>query len=274
MVNSNRDTDCRIFAKRIRTHALHMTHLAQASHIGTSLSIADILSVLYQDILRVNPIKPDWPERDRLILSKGHGCAALYATLSIKGFFPDEWLEKYCQNGAHLAGHITHRGVPGVEISTGSLGHGLPIGCGISLAGKYDKSSYRTFVLMSDGECDEGSTWEAALFAPQHKLDNLIVVLDYNKIQSMGPIKEILNLEPLAGKWQTFGWSVKEVNGHNYGQIRDALSIIPFEKNKPSCLIAHTIKGKGVSFMENQVAWHYKSPDDKQLQKALEDLES
>lgn len=259
-------------ATKIRAHVLYMTHRANASHVGTCLSMADILAVLYGGILQVNPIRPNWPDRDRFILSKGHGCAALYAVLAERGFFPKEWLETYCQDGGKLPGHITSHGIPGVEVSTGSLGHGLSIGCGMALAGKHDGRPYRVFVLLSDGECDEGSTWEAALFAPHHHLDNLIAIIDYNKIQSFGTVKEALDLEPLVGKWRAFGWAVQEIDGHNLEEIGDALLKVPFESRRPSCIIAHTIKGKGVSFMENQLAWHYKSPNAEQLRQALAGL--
>lgn len=264
--------DYKTLATQIRAHVLRMTHRANASHVGTSLSTADLLAVLYGAVLRVDPARPDWAERDRFILSKGHGCAALYAVLAEQGFFPKGWLETYCQDGLHLAGHITHHGVPGVEVSTGSLGHGLPIGCGMALASKRDGRSYRVLVLLSDGDCDEGSTWEAALFAPHHRLDNLVAIVDYNKIQSLGMVKDILDLEPLAAKWQAFGWAVREIDGHNLKQIQDTLQRVPFESERPSCIIAHTVKGKGVSFMENQVAWHYKSPNAEQLGQALEEL--
>ncbi len=261
-----------ILARAIRTHALHMTHRANASHVGTCLSAADVLAVLYGGILRVDSARPDWADRDRFILSKGHGAAAVYAVLAESGFFPKEWLETYCQDGGKLPGHITSHGIPGVEVSTGSLGHGLPIGCGIALAGKRDGHPYRIFVLLSDGECDEGSTWEAALFAPHHCLDNLIAIVDYNKLQAFGAVKEVLNLEPLADKWRAFSWAVREIDGHNYNHIENAMKDVPFEPNQPSCIIAHTIKGKGVSFMENQLAWHYKSPNDEQLRQALAEL--
>jgi len=249
-----------------------MVHRAQSSHIGTSLSAADLLAVLYARVLRIDPSQPDWPDRDRFILSKGHGCAAVYAVLAERGFFPKEWLDTYYQDGSHLAGHITHYGVPGVEASTGSLGHGLSIGCGIALAGKRDGCSYRVFVLLSDGECDEGSTWEAALFAPHHRLDNLVAIVDYNKIQSFGTVKEVLDLDPLASKWQAFGWATREIDGHDFVQIENALLSVPFETGRPSCIIAHTVKGKGVSFMEGQLAWHYKAPNDEQLRQALAEL--
>lgn len=259
-------------AQQIRVESLKMVHRANASHIGGTLSMADLLAVLYTKILRINPEEPDWKNRDRFILSKGHGTAAVYAVLAKCGFFPKEWLDTYCQNGSKLAGHITSHGVPGVEVSTGSLGHGLPIGCGMALTGKREGKPYRVFVMLSDGELDEGSNWEAILFAPQHCLDNLIAIVDYNKIQAFGNVKEVLDLDPLADKWRAFRWAVREIDGHDYEQTEDALSSVPFELGKPSVIIAHTVKGKGISFMENQLAWHYKSPNDEQLAQALAEL--
>ncbi len=261
------------FSKMIRAHVLRMVHRSNSSHVGSSLSIADLLAVLYSGVLRVDPSKPDWPDRDRFILSKGHAAAAIYAALAECGFFPREWLDEYCEDGSKLAGHVTHHGVPGIEVSTGSLGHGLPIGCGMALVGKREHKSYRIFVLLSDGECDEGSNWEAALFAPQHHLDNLTVIIDYNKIQSFGTVKEVLDLEPFVDKWKSFRWAVREVDGHHCRKIEQLLRAVPFEPKKPSCIIAHTVKGKGVSFMENQLAWHYKSPNADQLKLALSELE-
>ena len=259
-------------ARKIRVDVLRMTHKAGASHAGTSLSIADVLAVLYGSVLRIQATEPEWPDRDRLVVSKGHSAAAVYAVLAQSGFYPRTWLDTFCQDGSRLAGHVT-RGVPGVEASTGSLGHGLAIGCGMAIGAKRSRRRYRVFVLMSDGECDEGSTWEAALFAPHHKLDNLVAIVDYNKIQSLGSVKEVLDLEPLAEKWRAFGWSVQEVDGHDHEQLLEALGRAPLAKGRPSCIIAHTVKGKGVSFMEHQLAWHYKSPDAEQLRKALQELE-
>lgn len=258
-------------AKSIRVHALTMVHKANASHIGSCLSIADILAVLYSKILRIDLSNLAWPERDRFILSKGHAAAILYAVLAEKGFFPKEWLDAYCQDGSKLTGHISHY-VPGVEVSTGSLGHGLPIGCGMALAGKRDGRPYRVFVLLSDGELDEGSTWESILFASHHRLDNLVAIVDYNKIQSFGTVKEVLDLEPLAEKWRAFKWSAREIDGHNCNQIEEALTGVPFEQGKPSVIIAHTIKGKGVSFMENKLEWHYKAPNLEELKQAIKEL--
>lgn len=259
-------------ARKLRQHIVRMTHMAGASHVGSSLSVVELLTVLYTRILRVDPRWPDWPDRDRFILSKGHGCAAYYAVLAETGFFPVEWLETFYQDGSRLAGHATHTYVPGIEISTGSLGHGLSVATGMALAAKRDGSPWRVFCLLSDGECDEGSTWEPILFAPQHKLDNLIAIVDYNKIQSLGTVNEVIDLEPFAAKWQAFGWSVREVDGHNLKEIEDALRQVPYEVGRPSCLIAHTVKGKGISFMENTLLWHYRTPQGDEYRAALREL--
>jgi transketolase len=264
----------RKLAWRIRYHTLWMTHRAKSSHIGSNYSMAELLAVLYGKILRVNPADPDWPDRDRFILSKGHACAALYAVLAECGFFPLEWLDTFCQNGSRLVGHATHTYVPGVEVSTGSLGHGLSLATGMALAAKRDGKQYRVFALLSDGECDEGSTWEAALFASHHGLDNLVALVDYNKIYSMGFVKEVVDLEPFAAKWRSFGWAVREIDGHNLAEIEAPLSQVPYESARPSCLIAHTIKGKGVSFMENDVLWHFRSPQGEEFEAALTELEA
>jgi transketolase len=249
-----------------------MIHRAKSSHIGSAFSMAELLAVLYSQILRVDPSDPQCPERDRFILSKGHACAALYAVLAERGFFPADWLDDFYRDGSRLLGHASHSSVPGVEVSTGSLGHGLAIACGMALAARRDGQAYRVFVLLSDGECDEGSTWEAALFAPHHRLDNLIVIVDYNKIQSLGSVKEVLDLEPLVAKWEAFGWAAREIDGHDVRQIEQTLSRAPFEQGKPSCVIAHTVKGKGVSFMENKLLWHYRTPDAEEMARALAEL--
>ncbi|MGA9874759.1 MAG: transketolase [Solirubrobacteraceae bacterium] len=260
-----------IFAQQIRAEAIKMVTAAKASHIGGALSMSDLLAVLYGEILRVHPTELAWPERDRFILSKGHGCASLYATLALRGFFPLEELQTYGQDGSRLMAHVSHK-IPGVEFSTGSLGHGLGFACGKALAAKRRKKNWRAFVMLSDGELDEGSNWEAILFAPHHKLDNLVAVVDYNKIQSLGSVKEVLDLHPLAEKFRAFGWAVKEIDGHNHDAIRSALQTLPFEPSQPSCLIAHTVKGKGVDYMENKLLWHYRTPDAGQLKQALEQL--
>lgn len=261
-------------AKNIRAHALRMVHAAKASHIGTCLSMADILAVLYADVLRVWPEDAKNPARDRFILSKGHGTAIYYAVLAERGFFPVAQLDTYCKDGSRLTGHVNHAGVPGVEVSTGSLGHGLGLACGMAIGLRADKSEARVFALLSDGECDEGSIWEAALFAPFHKLDNLVCIVDYNKIQSFGSVKEVLDLEPFADKWRAFGWEVVEVGGHDHAALKHALAALPAKTGKPTLVLAHTVKGKGVSFMEGQLKWHYKSPDAQELAQALAEVEA
>jgi transketolase len=259
-------------ARRIRVHCVQMTARANASHVGSALSAADLLAVLYGRILRFDPARPDWPERDRFILSKGHGCTALYAVLAEAGYFPVDRLEAFCEDGSPLLGHATHKDMPGVEVSTGSLGHGLPLATGMALAGQRDGKAYRVFCLVSDGECDEGSTWEPALFAPHHRLDNLVTIVDYNKIQSLGRVEDVIDLAPLAEKWRAFGWSTEELDGHDLAGIEAALRRVPFESGKPSCIVAHTVKGKGVSYMEDKLLWHYRAPLNELLDEALTEL--
>jgi len=260
-------------AKRIRIHALNMTSRGGSSHIGSALSMADILAVLYGSVLRVEPGDPKNSDRDRFVLSKGHAGAAVYAALAESGFFPVEKLETHYQDGSDLSGHVSHKGIPGVELSTGSLGHGLSVGVGMAYVGNLHNADHRVFVLLSDGECDEGSNWEAIMFAAHHRLDNLVAIVDYNKIQSLAPVSETLQLEPFADKWISFGWSVVEVDGHNHDELRAALSGVPSEPQKPTCVIAHTTKGKGVSFMENTVLWHYRTAKGKEFDAALKELE-
>jgi transketolase len=263
--------ETRAFAAQIRSEAVRMVHRAKASHIGGALSLADIVAVLYSDVLNVRPSEPSWPDRDRVILSKGHNCTAVYAALALRGFFPIAELSTYGADGSRLMAHISHK-VPGVEFSTGSLGHGLPFGCGKALAAKRRGEKWRTFVLLSDGELDEGSNWEAALFAPQHRLDNLVAIVDYNKIQSLGSVADIIDLHPLAEKFRAFRWQVREIDGHDHLALREALASAPWEIGKPCCVIAHTTKGKGVDFMEGNLQWHYSSPSDGQLHSALTQL--
>lgn len=260
------------FAKRIRLHALRMTSLGGSSHIGSIFSMTDLVAVLYGAILRVDPQNPKWPERDRFILSKGHAGAGVYAALAEKGFFDVKTLDMHYQDGSILSGHISHKGVPGVEFSTGSLGHGLSVGVGMAYGAKLDQQQHKVFVLMSDGECDEGSNWEAILFAAHHGLDNLVAIVDYNKLQSIGPVSETLALEPFADKWRSFGWSVREIDGHDHAEINEALANLPLDVGKPHCVIAHTTKGKGVSFMENSVLWHYRTARGEEYAAALKEL--
>jgi len=260
-------------ARRIRIHALRMTSAGGSSHIGACLSIADMLAVLYGTWLRVRPQEPNWPERDRFILSKGHAGAAVYAALAEAGFFPAEKLATHYQDGSDLSGHVSHAGVPGVECSTGSLGHGLGIAAGIAYGLRLDGGDQRVVTLLSDGECDEGSIWEAALFAGHHRLSRLVALIDYNKIQSLAPVSETLELEPFADKWRAFGWAVQELDGHDHAAVHDALDCADREQELPSCLICHTTKGKGVSFMEGRVLWHYRSAQDEEFAAALAELE-
>ena len=259
-------------ATRIRVHCLKMVHGGKSGHIGSMLSIADLLAVLYEKILRVDPANPKWSERDRFILSKGHAGGAVYAVLAEKGFFPREWLNTYYEDDGKLSGHVSHH-VPGVEFSTGSLGHGLPVANGMALVAKHRQAKYRIFCLISDGDCNEGSTWEAIMFAAQHKFDNLVAIMDYNRIQALGHVGDVIEMEPLAKKIEAFGWAVKEIDGHDYTQIESTLSNFPFEKDKPSFVIARTTKGKGISWMENTVRSHYWVVDDDELTKALAGLE-
>jgi transketolase len=252
-----------------------MTNRGGSSHIGAALSIADLLAVLYGGgILRVQPHAPLCQGRDRFILSKGHGGAAVYATLAECGFFPVEKLQSHYQDGSDLSGHVSHKGIPGVELSTGSLGHGLGVGSGMAFALKRRDQFQRVFVLLSDGECDEGSNWEAVLFAAHHRLDNLVVIIDYNKIQSLAPVAETIALEPFAEKWRAFNWAVREVDGHDHDALKLVLSDLPFVPGRPSVLIAHTTKGKGVSFMENTVLWHYRVARGTEFEGALRELKS
>ena len=264
--------DASLLAKRIRTHALRMTSRGGSSHIGAVFSMADIVATLYSGVLRVDPTKPRLPERDRFILSKGHAGAGVYAALAERGFFPLEQLETHYQNGSKLSGHVSHKGIPGVELSTGSLGHGLSVGAGMAYGGKLDEATHRVVVLLSDGECDEGSNWEAVLFAAHQRLDNLIVIIDYNKIQSLKPVAETIALEPFADKWRAFGWAVEEVDGHNYVDLARVLGRVPTTPGHPTCVIAHTTKGKGVSFMENSVLWHYRTARGEEYDAALAEL--
>ena len=264
-------TDADLLARAARCHALRMVAAVGASHIGTCLSMADLLGVLYAEILSVDPADPADPDRDRFILSKGHGTAILYAVLAERGFFPVARLADYCRDGSPLTGHANHH-VPGVELSTGSLGHGLPVGCGLALAAKRVGRRYRTYVLASDGELDEGSNWEAALFAGHHQLDNLVLVVDHNKIQSFGAVKDVLDLDPLADKFRAFRWHVIETDGHDTPAVAAAFAAAAATPGRPTVVIAHTVKGKGVGFMEGRLAWHYRSPDPAQLAAALTEL--
>ena len=256
--------------KSIRRDVAKMMHKSYSSHIGGCYSVTEILVALYFEILNIDPKNPKKDDRDILLLSKAHSSPALYAVLSKKGFFPKEILDTYYQDGGKLPGHLDKEAVPGIEFSFGSLGHGLSVGAGMALANKRMNNPGRVFVILGDGECNEGSVWEAAMFAPHHKLSNLTAVIDYNKIQSFGATNEVINQEPIFDKWKSFGWKVLEINGHDHDELIDAFNS-PHE-NLPKLIIANTVKGKGVSFMENSLDWHYKSPNDEQLELALKEL--
>lgn len=257
----------------LRKTIVQVLKASRRGHLGSAFSLVEILRVLYDDVLRYNPKNPRWSYRDRCILSKGHGCLALYVILAEKGFFPRSELWRFCQTGGILGGHPEHT-VPGVEVSTGSLGHGLSIGIGFALNARHEKADYRTFVVIGDGECNEGSIWEAAMCAGKHNLSNLTIIVDYNKQQSYGSTFQIQNLEPFVGKWKSFGLAVAEVDGHNVDILRQVFSNLPLEPDKPSVLICHTIKGKGIEFAENDLTWHHRSRlTDKEIQSLLTSLE-
>lgn len=255
-------------AQQIRRDCVRMTTGGQSGHIGSMLSEADILAVLYDGILNVDPKDPEMPDRDRFLLSKGHAGAGVYAALSAKGFFPREWLWTYYQDNGKLSGHVSHK-VPGVEFSTGSLGHGLPVAVGMALAAKHEGSKRKIYCMISDGDSDEGSTWEAFMFAGQHKLDNLCVIVDYNRIQALGFSKDIIDLESYAEKLRLFRWAVHETDGHCIEGLYNELSAFPYEEGKPSMLICRTVKGKGIPYMENTVASHYKYVPEEKLEEVL-----
>lgn len=249
-------------AWRIRRHGIEMTHISHGSHIGSILSVADIVAVLYNDIANIDPKNPKMQDRDRIILSKGHAGAAIYAALAEKKFFSIEELKTHYSDGSKLSGHVSHKGVPGVEFSTGSLGHGLSAAAGMAYAAKKDNRNYKVFVICGDGECDEGSIWEAALVANHYKLDNLIAIIDHNKMQSLDFCEKTISLSPFKDKWKAFGWNVMDINGHNHTELRNAFTEAMVNIDKPTVIIANTIKGKGISFMENEVLWHYRFPHD------------
>ena len=256
-------------AKKIRLAIVEMNARSKASHSGTALSTVDILTVLYFKILNVDPMNPQNEMRDKFILSKGHGSSALYATLAERGFFNKSLLEGFYLNGGSLPGHLDKEAVPGVEVSSGSLGHGLSLGIGMAIANKVDRRDSKVYIMCGDGELNEGSMWEAIMFAPHYRLDNLTLIVDYNKLQGYGVTNEVINLESLQDKFIAFNWDVVNINGHDYVEIEKALSVV---SKKPKVIIAHTVKGKGVSYMENEFIWHYKSPNEEQLEQARNEL--
>jgi len=259
-------------ARTVRKHALEMVHHSRLGHPGGDLSCTDILVTLYLAVMRIDPRNPTQPDRDRFIMSKGHCSAALYATLAAATILEAAELKTFMDPLSKLNGHPDRNKVAGVEANTGPLGHGLPIAAGCALAAKMQGSSWRTFVLAGDGELQEGSNWEAAMCAAQYKLDNLVLIVDRNRIQQGDFTESIINMNPLGDKWRAFGWSVVEVDGHDYGQLLHSLGSVPVAPGKPTCVIANTIKGRGVSFMENKPEWHHGVPSDRQLAAAIQEL--
>ena len=268
--------DPKTLAWLIRRHGLEMTHLSKGSHIGAIFSLAEIMAVLYARVMHVDPQRPDWPERDRLILSKGHAGAAVYAALAERGFFPVEELSTHYADGSRLSGHVSHKGVPGVEFSTGSLGHGLAVAAGMALSGSMAEKPWTVYAVLGDGECDEGAVWEAALQAHQYRLDNLVAVIDHNRMQSLDYCENTLALEPFADKWSAFGWHALTVDGHDTAALEAAFAEAKAQRGtgRPTVIIAVTTKGKGVSFMENDILWHYRTPQGEEYEAALRELEA
>jgi len=245
-------------SRHLRRQIIRVLEGGGRGHIGTSLSLVEMLRVLFDSVLHYDVKNPEWPDRDRFILSKGHGCITLYVLLQEKGFFPEEELRKFCRFDGILGGHPDPK-VPGIEVSTGSLGHGLPIAVGMAVAARRRGAKHRVITVLGDGECDEGSVWEAAMSAAKHRLDNLTVLVDYNKQQSYASTYEVLDLEPFAAKWEAFGFATREVDGHDVGALERTLGALPFAGGKPSAVICHTVKGKGIAFAENNLKWHHKS---------------
>jgi len=268
----NSISELKSIAAQIRGTIIDMSYNARAAHLGSSLSCVDILVAAYWTALNIDPGNSSDPERDRFILSKGHAAAAFFATLAHRGFFPNELLATFGKPGSFLEEHPTPGCAPGVEAATGSLGHGLSLALGMSLAGRIQRQPYRIISLLSDGECNEGSVWEAAMFASSHCLDNVVAIVDFNKWQATGRSCEIMGLEPLADKWRTFGWSAYEIDGHDMQALVDTLKNFPDGSGKPIAVIAHTVKGKGVSFMEDDNNWHYRIPTSEEVMQSKKEL--
>jgi transketolase len=264
--------DLQARARAVRMATVRMAHDGKTPHVGSALSCADLLVGLYFHAMHIDPQAAPADNLDRFVMSKGHGCMSYYATLAERGYFPHTLLATYAQNGGKLAEHPCPQGVPGIEIATGSLGHGLAVATGTALARHLDGRPGRVFVLLSDGECNEGSVWEAAMFAAGRKLANLTAIVDYNKLQAMGRSNEVTGLAPLADKWRAFGWGTREIDGHDMDAIVRVLDDLPLTPGQPSAIVAHTVKGKGVSFMEDDLEWHYRPPNDDDLARALREL--
>jgi transketolase len=259
-------------ARELRIDSLDMIYRRRAGHPGGSLSVAEIMAALFFHKMHLDPERPDWPERDRFILSKGHASAILYAALARRGFFPMEDLKQWGELSCHLQGHPDCLKTPGVEMTSGILGHGLAIGSGLALAARMNNLNHRVYVLLGDGECQAGVIWEGAMTAAKYRLANLTAIVDYNNVQLDGPVHEIMPLEPFEEKWRTFNWAVLEINGHNMRQVLEALDMADETHDRPAVIVAHTTKGKGVSFMENDSRWHGIPPDDAQYAQAIAEL--
>ncbi|MCK5708726.1 MAG: transketolase [Candidatus Aureabacteria bacterium] len=272
MLSNEKLNELKTFSQKVRKKIVQILGLAGSGHPGGSLSSADIIVALYSGIMKYDPLKPRMAERDRFVLSKGHACPALYVVLAFKGFFPVEDLDTLRKLGSHLQGHPDMKSTPGIDMSAGSLGQGLSAACGIALAGKIDDKEYFTYCIIGDGESQEGQVWEAAMFAAHNKLNNLIVFLDFNKLQIEGKVKDIIGPLNFQDKWQSFGWHVQVINGHSYEHIFQAVSAAKQEKEKPSIIISNTIKGKGVSFMEGNLSFHGATPTEEEIQKAIEEI--
>lgn len=264
--------ELKIQANRIRQESIRMTYLAKSGHPGGSLSEADLLAALYFHVLQIDPAHPDWADRDRFLLSKGHACPGWYAVLALRGYFPMDELANFRQMGSILQGHPDMKKTPGVEMTAGPLGNGLAAGAGIAMGARITRRHFRTYVMIGDGDAQEGCTWEAAMFAGFHKLANLTGILDYNRSQVDGRTEDILSLDPLADKWKAFNWEVLEIDGHDLVQILDAFRWAETVQDQPALILAHTLKGKGVSFMEDEAAWHGKAPNREQAEQALREL--
>ena len=273
MIDTMQVERLRALATSIRRRDLEMVYGAKLGHIGGDFSATDILATLYFSVLRIDPQRPNDPERDRFILSKGHSAGALYTTLAHRGFFPLDELATFAKPLSRLNGHPDRKKVPGVETNTGPLGHGLPVAVGCAVAAKMDGAAWRTFVVTGDGELQEGSNWEAALSASHYKLDNLTVIVDRNGLQQGDFTERTMHLDPLADKWAAFGWSVREVNGHDHAALLEVFEQLPFQWGKPNCIIAHTHKGQGVSFMRDRPAWHHRVPSAEEYAQALQELD-
>jgi len=261
-------------AKEMRKIIIKTSEKAGQGHVAPAFSTVDITTALYFHIMKFDPKNTRWEDRDRFILSAGHKCLLQYVALAMLGTYPMDLLDTFDQLDTGLGGHPIYEKLPGIEASTGSLGHGLPLGLGMALAGKKDKKDYRVFAILGDGECAEGTIWESAMAASKFKLDNLVAIVDYNKLCVDGPIAEVMPLEPFADKWRAFGWATKEIDGHNFEEILDALENLPFEKGKPNAIIANTVKGKGVSFIENKLAWHMRAPTKEEAEVAIKEIEA